>query len=227
MIEQKKIRNRLIAVTIIGVVLTFIIEYFPLGRVEFPVLKGHRGFYENLAMGIMGSAAVSALISHISYVDKRNEVINKFFKELLSIGKNLKMLMSDSSFSEFSHHILVREADYSVARYEEIIKSCSIIREEINLKNIKLSDDYIKKVEKAITEVGQYSTLINRDIRCSSDDEHLKRLLNGINHNVTMHFGVINKLLIEYGLELNMSLKKRKVQQMYESELNKIFESIK
>lgn len=198
--ENKKLLKLFVALSIIFIICSFVIEYIPSGVIEVSFLKGHRAFYENIVLGLFTGTVVSAISAAIMYRNYQNELKQRFQKYIFNLLLYLKHLYSKVDYNKIDDEWALRDGvDYSLGFYAEIIKECDILRQDLEIqniftKNMGLYDDIIKEV----FTIRQDAASTSRNLRLQNELNNIQTLLGDINIKVEAFSAKFIELLIDF-----------------------------
>ena len=219
--EQKSLLKWSLFCSGLFFVMAIIIEYIPIGVVKIPGLAGHREFYKNIVLGLFTGAMFSVVCSRISYKNYRMQLLLRVSRYFFNIAIYLKQMSNSIDHTEIEDSIVIKqEVDYNLGFYQKIIEECELLRNDVEIQILfKKDKELMDKLYKFNSELISYSASISRDLRCSSDVNRIKILLNGIERKVT---GFQMRLVeMWYGFAM-LNINKKTNKELLKKEIEKV-----
>lgn len=197
---NKRLLKVFIGFSVFFLIISFVVEYFPSSALNISFLKGHRGFYQTIVLGLFTGAVVSAISAAIMYRNYQNELKQRFPKYIFNLLYYFKHLYSEKEYNKINNEWVLRDrVDYSLGFYAEIIKECDILRQDLEIQNIFVNNmDLYDEIIKEVFTIRQYAASISRSLRLQNESESIQLLLGGINEKVETFSSNLIKLLVQF-----------------------------
>lgn len=181
-------------------IVSFVVEYFPSNVIHSSVLKGHRGFYETIVLGLFTGSVVSAISSAIMYRNYQIELKQRFQKYIINLLSYLKHLHSQVDYNKIDNEWILKDGvDYSLGFYTEILKECDGLRQDMEMQNIFTKNmDLYDEIIKEVLTIRRYAASISRNLRLQNEMRNIQTLLGGINEKVETFSSNLIKLLVQF-----------------------------
>lgn len=148
--EQEKLKEKLQSYLIITIILLFAIHFSPHFPYKIPLLSGHRGFWENVFLGIFGSLSVGLVTSYIMFSVAQERELNILIRKIKWLENSILINMSElKQFRIANERIdkLMLELNIAIAtndlpKIEELEKKR--LEEEDNIKILKIKAHYYR-----------------------------------------------------------------------------------